>query len=80
LFVRLAVKAHEGAPVTGDDTLVGKTAVALGDFEHDGQVRVLGEIWHAHTQMPVRQGQLLRVTGRRELVLDVVPADKEEIS
>lgn len=80
LFVRLAVKAHEGPPVTGADTLVGQTAVAVDDFEHDGQVRVLGEIWHARSQQPVRRGQLLQVTERSDLVLTVRPADKEDIS
>ncbi|MGJ3257191.1 MAG: NfeD family protein [Alcanivorax sp.] len=80
LFVRLAVKAHEGPPVTGADTLVGETAVALGDFENDGQVRVLGEIWHAHSQQPVQQGQSLQVISRSDLVLDVVPANKEDSS
>ena len=80
LFVRLAVKAHEGPPVTGADTLVGQTAVALDDFEDDGQVRVLGEIWHARSQQPVRRGQLLQVTDRSDLMLDVKPDDKEETS
>ena len=80
LFVRLAVKAHEGPPVTGADTLVGQTAVALDDFEDYGQVRVLGEIWHARSQQPVRRGQLLQVTDRSDLMLDVKPDDKEETS
>lgn len=80
LFVRLAVKAHEGPPVTGADTLVGQTAVALDDFEHDGQVRVLGEIWHARSQQPVRRGQLLRVSARSDLILDVEPDNKEDAS
>ncbi|MCG8392905.1 MAG: nodulation protein NfeD [Pseudomonadales bacterium] len=80
LFVRLAVKAHEGPPVTGADTLVGETAVALEDFEHDGQVRLQGEIWHAHSHRPVHRGQVLQVTGRRELVLDVKPTGKEDES
>jgi len=80
LFVRLAVKAHEGPPVTGADTLVGQTAVALDDFEHDGQVRVLGEIWHARSQQPVRRGQLLQVTDRSDLILDVEPDNKEDTS
>ena len=80
LFVRLAVKAHEGPPVTGAGTLVGQTAVALDDFEDDGQVRVLGEIWHARSQQPVRRGQLLQVTDRSDLMLDVKPDDKEETS
>ena len=80
LFVRLAVKAHEGPPVTGADTLVGQTAVALDDFEDDGQVRVLGEIWHARSQQPVRRGQLLQVTNRSDLMLDVKPDGKEETS
>jgi len=80
LFVRLAVKAHEGPPVTGADTLVGETAVALGDFEHDGQVRVLGEIWHAHSQQPVQQGQLLQVIDRSDLILNVASVNKEDTS
>ena len=80
LFVRLAVKAHEGPPGTGADTLVGETAVALGDFEHDGQVRVLGEIWHAHSQQPVQQGQLLQVIDRSDLILNVASVNKEDTS
>ena len=45
-----------------------------------GQVRVLGEIWHARSQQPVRRGQLLQVTDRSDLMLDVKPDDKEETS
>ena len=66
--------------MTGADTLVGETAVALGDFEHDGQVRVLGEIWHAHSQQPVQQGQLLQVIDRSDLILNVASVNKEDTS
>ena len=69
--VRLAVKAHRHPVVSGADTLIGERAVALEDFQEQGQVRAAGEVWRARAARPVRRGQVLLVRGRDGLTLDV---------
>ncbi|MBF1801336.1 NfeD family protein [Alloalcanivorax profundimaris] len=69
--VRLAVKAHRHPVVSGADTLIGARAVALEDFQEQGQVRAAGEVWRARAARPVRRGQALLVRGRDGLTLDV---------
>ncbi len=69
--VRLAVKAHRHPVVSGADTLIGERAVALEDFQEQGQVRAAGEVWRARAPRPVRRGQVLLVRGRDGLTLDV---------
>ncbi|MCK0536892.1 nodulation protein NfeD [Alcanivorax sp. CY1518] len=61
-------------PQTGEEALVGATAVALGDFDGDGRVRVMGESWLASAAVPVREGDKLRVVAVEGLRLHVEPA------
>ncbi len=58
---------------TGVEQLMAQRVVAMTDFEHDGLVRLHGEIWNAVTSTPVREGQTLRVTAVDGLVLHVEP-------
>jgi membrane-bound ClpP family serine protease len=61
-------RAHVGA-----EALVGAEGVALGALEPDGQVRVGGEIWRAHSETPVAPGGCVRVTAVEALTLVVEP-------
>ncbi len=67
---------RQGA-VSGTQRLIGSIGEAREDFEEEGHVRVEGEIWQARSNVPVRRGQRLRVTGVRGLHLDVEPEQQE---
>ncbi|RMG31553.1 MAG: nodulation protein NfeD, partial [Gammaproteobacteria bacterium] len=70
----LAVRARRRPVVSGAEELVGAEGVALEDFRDGcGTVRVHGERWRARAEVPVSQGQGVRVTGRRGLELRVEP-------
>ncbi len=58
-------------PVSGLERLIGAEAEVLEGFDARGRVRVAGEIWSAHTRKPLFKGQRVRVTGVRDLVLEV---------
>lgn len=73
-----AVQARRRQVTTGVETLIGTQAVALEDFQHDGRVRVHGEIWNAHSDFPVRREELVLITAVEGLTLSVKPAPQEE--
>lgn len=60
---------------TGVEQILSTRVVALSDFEREGRVRMHGEIWNAISSVPVREGQVLRVTAVDGLVLHVAPAE-----
>lgn len=55
----------------GAQTLIGQRAVAVSNLRPEGQVRVLGEIWHARCEDGADQGDTLVVTARDGLSLVV---------
>src|SRR5690606_12964814 len=61
-------------PQTGEEALIGQLATALGDFEGEGRVRLLGESWLASAPGTVHQGDTLRVVAVDGLRLKVEPA------
>lgn len=74
----LAARARRRPVVTGVEELVGHEAVAVEDFERQGQVRIRGEVWQAESNAPVRRGQRLRVHALDGLVLRVSPKEGGE--
>jgi membrane-bound serine protease (ClpP class) len=60
----------------GVETLVGKSAVSVGELRPDGQVRVDGEIWRARCETGCDAGSELVVTAVDGLTLEVVPAGR----
>ncbi len=59
IFMRVR---HQGV-VTGLQTMIGTSGVSVADFESEGMVKVQGEIWHAHSDTPLKQGDKIKVTG-----------------
>ena len=53
----------------GAETLIGARAVAAGDLDPEGQVRVQGELWQARAEAGARAGDAVRVLEREGLVL-----------
>lgn len=71
LTVTLLLRSRRRRVVTGQEAMVGASAEALEDFEHEGWVRAAGERWRAHSARPVRRGEVLRVIAVNGLLLEV---------
>lgn len=56
---------------TGVENLIGATGKAVGPLAPSGQVRVLGELWEARSEVEVPPGGAIRVLAVRGLELDV---------
>lgn len=78
LMLSMIVRARRRPVVSGAEELVGASAQALEEFEHEGTVRTHGERWRARTTTPLHKGQWVRVVAREGLTLDVVPEQKAE--
>lgn len=46
-LVTMGLRAQRAKPVSGASTLIGQTAVTIGELDPTGQVSVAGEIWRA---------------------------------
>jgi membrane-bound serine protease (ClpP class) len=57
--------------VSGQEAIVGAEAVALEDFEGDGEVLMAGERWQARSEEQLRKGQRAVVTAIEGLLLRV---------
>lgn len=78
LIATFFARSRKRPVITGADQLLLEPAIALGDFEREGRVRIRGEIWNAVTREPVSSGQRLRVIRVDGLTLEVRPAASNE--
>jgi membrane-bound serine protease (ClpP class) len=74
-IVWFAVRARHRPVVSGREQLIGSVGVALEGFEHEGEVFVHSERWHAVTESAVRADQAIVVTGLDGLTLKVRPVE-----
>ena len=72
-IVSFAVRARRRPVVSGVEGLAREFAEAIEDFDHQGMVRVHGELWSAVSTEPVRAGQRLRIRKVDGLVIQVEP-------
>jgi membrane-bound serine protease (ClpP class) len=70
-LLRIALQARRNKVLTGNPELVGQTVVASGPLNPEGQIMVHGELWRARSETPVSQGDTVRVTSRKGLLLFV---------
>ncbi|MBR2515677.1 MAG: nodulation protein NfeD [Halomonas sp.] len=59
---------------SGAEQLIGAHAVALDDFHTQGHVRLHGERWNAACDVPVKQGDPLKVVRLDGLTVHVTPS------
>ncbi len=71
--VGLAMKARRRPVVSGAEELIGRTAIVINDFDHQGQVRVHSERWNAVSEHPLVKDQVVRIIAIEGLVLKVEP-------
>ncbi|MDO5759130.1 MAG: nodulation protein NfeD [Rhodobacterales bacterium] len=68
-----ALRGHRQRVVSGDAAMIGAEATVLSWSGEEGTVHVHGERWHARSRTPPAIGTRVRVTGRKDLTLDVKP-------
>lgn len=79
LFVAgAAVKARKRPIVTGHEQLIGSIGVTLDDLETEGWARIHSEQWRVTSPVPIKRGQRVRVTARRDLLLSVLPVTEAD--
>jgi len=77
VVVSLAVRAQMRKPVTGSEGMAGERGEAVTDIDGKGKVRVLGELWDARSDIPLRKGERVVVKRREGMTLIVErPADR----
>jgi membrane-bound serine protease (ClpP class) len=59
---------------TGVEQLLGATGETTERLAPSGQIRVLGELWEAHSSLEIAPGTKVRVIGVNGLTLEVEPA------
>lgn len=65
--------SRRGRARVGVETLLGATASVITPLAPDGQVRVNGEIWQAHSGRHVPAGATVTITAVDGLTLEVEP-------
>ena len=75
-----ALRARRRPAVAGAEAMLGSTAVALEDFEHEGWMQAFGERWHARSETALTRGARARIVAVDGLTLVVQPEQKGEKS
>jgi membrane-bound serine protease (ClpP class) len=78
LIGNFALKSRKRPLVSGQGELPGSSGEVLEDLQAEGWALVHSERWWVRSQVPLKRGQRVRVTGRNGLVLDVVPLDTDD--
>ncbi len=80
VVISLAVRSQFRKPFTGSEGMVGETGEAVTDIDGKGKVFVVGELWDARCDRPVRKGEPVTVKAVHGMTLVVEPGrpDDEE--
>ncbi len=75
--IGMALKARRRPVVSGREELVGAVGTILEDCQSDCRMRIHGELWNAHSSVPLRKGRQVRVRSIQGLILNVEPVSPE---
>lgn len=75
VVVGMALKARRRPVVSGMEEMIGSEGIVLDDFDGSGAVQVHSERWSATSEVALQEGQKVKVTGMKGLLLKVVPAN-----
>ena len=82
MYTRWIGKAIRRKPVTGSESLIGKTGIALSNLAPMGDVSVDGIVWKAQIERPgpdkIEKGSKVIIVGRSGLTLEVEPEPIKE--
>jgi membrane-bound serine protease (ClpP class) len=71
ITLRMFMRLRDSKLVSGLQTIIGQTGESLENFTREGMVKVRGEIWQAHTDTPLMQGDAVKVVQVDGLQLTV---------
>lgn len=75
VVISMAVRSQLRKPSTGPEGMVGKTGEAVTDIDGKGKVHVVGELWDARCDRPVRKGEKVVVTALDGMTVVVEPKE-----
>ena len=77
-LVTMGLRAQRSKPASGVSTMIGQTALTLGELDPAGQVSVSGEIWKAVSLSgKIPENEKVTVKEIKELTLYVEPEKKQ---
>jgi membrane-bound serine protease (ClpP class) len=77
VVARLALKSRRRPVVSGREALIGSIGEVMEPAAGGPWARVQGERWRVRSSTPLHAGQAVRVTGIKDLELEVVPEANE---
>jgi membrane-bound serine protease (ClpP class) len=76
-IITMGLRAQRAKPVSGENAMIGQTAVTLTALDPHGQVSLMGEIWSAISlSQKININQKVIIKEVKELTLYVQPADE----
>ncbi len=75
-LIGAAVKVRHAKNITGPEAMLGHSAEVIEALPEHGMVRVHGEIWQARSAVPLAKGDMVRIVGITDLILNVEPKEK----
>ncbi len=69
----LVMRSRWRSPLNGTTPMLNHCGEAMFDFEHEGQIKIQGEIWAARANQPIKAGSTVKVIGVEGLILLVEP-------
>lgn len=72
----MAIRARAQPVVSGAEAMIGASGEILADCIDEGWANIHGERWRIACRQPLAQGQKIRVSAIRGLILDVEPQHK----
>lgn len=79
--VYYGLRAQFGESKSGVETMIGQTTTAMEKIDQErGRVMMMGEIWKARSDTPIKKGNKVEVVEVDGLTLHVRPVDKQKSS
>jgi len=79
-LVGYMISLRKRGAVSGSESILGGTAVAMESFTGDGRVWLEGEAWAAFSHVPVEKDQLVVVKKMDGLTLEIAPAPADHLA
>jgi membrane-bound serine protease (ClpP class) len=74
-LVTYLLRFRRRGAVSGRESILGGTGVAMESFTGDGHVWLESETWAARSKVPIEKDQKVSISAMKGLVLDVEPID-----
>jgi len=72
---RKTIEANKVRPTHDLEALIGAIGEAKTNIQSEGSAFVAGELWSARSEIPILEGQRVRVVSREGFILNVEPVE-----